>query len=384
MNLRRYLLALPVVFAAGATAAACSSSSNSTTPTGDASMGGGTACTELLACCNTLTSSADMSTKTMCDTAAGGTSASACTMDLAALVKAGYCGTTPPGSGSSTVPPGSGSSTPPPSSGSGSSPHSSGSGSSGGNTGTCASPATTLPSSFVAPTGVASNTSCTSSQTAALSQCNLTETADTNHDGGYVPDAELSSCNAYLANPDGSPNSCGTCYETNIEIGQPMPTQWGYDIVFGVLPALGDTAGQYYLNYGINEGGCIYAAAKAAGNATVEKCGLDIMAINACELALCAPVCPVAISDAGALNTDQVNALVSCLEDVQNGAACQTFITAYETDCEGAYPEAGNGIGQQCDALLNQDEGADGSPVATEASQAALLGIICGGADAGF
>lgn len=263
------------------------------------------------------------------------------------------------------------------SSGSGSSGSSSGSGTGGsgtgssssdGGAGTCAAPPSSPPAGFAPPLNIF-GTGCSAAQTTALGQCAVATT-----------DAGQNACDDTLSQgaPDGHVNSCGECFITPIPPVGNSSTDWGYDLYVFFEPKLGDSADAFPEPYGPNLGGCVMGADKSAAG---QACGKDIMAVTACELATCLPLCPVA--NTAPLNQAQVSAFLACTHTVDEGA-CQSYVTSANTDCAGESNASGTGPLDQCSALISQDEGRSADAANTAASNSALIGLLCGGNDAGF
>jgi len=369
MNLRRNLFALSVVFSAAVTAAACSSSSSTPSGGNDASTGGtAAACTTLAACCGT--GGMPAATTTQCSGVATAGNATNCAATYSAAQTAGYCktattgsgtGTTGTGTGTGTGNPGTGTGTGHPGTGTGTGTTGSGTGTTGGTT--CANPPTTAPVGFTPPTGIIGS-GCTSAETTALGGCAVATT-----------DAGQNACDTTLtagAATDGGANACGNCYLTFLIPGQPFPAKWGYELILGVEATAGDPTSAYEVNAGPNAGGCVMAADPAKGTA----CGMDLMALNACEFAVCLPLCAIPQS-----STD-FSSLQNCTSAVDTGA-CASYLAKAKADCAGESTATGTGPYDKCIALINQDiNQGDAAPTAT--SESALIGLLCGGADAGF
>jgi len=368
MNIRPTLFAIPVLFAGLIAAAACSSSTNSSGGGGGGSGGGGgggggtggEACTELGDCCDSLPSSSQSECKTI---ATAGNEAN-CTTNLATAVTGGYCTTigTSSGSGSSHPSSGTGST-----GGSGTGSHS-GSGTGGGGAGTCASPSTKLPAGFVPPTGVLP-TGCTSAEVQALGTCQETQP---------TTDAAINACESNVYAADGNFNNCGNCiFGTQVAPGEPIPATFGYFIIGGVYATLGDDTSIYGVNFGVNFGGCVIGADPVGGL----KCGQDIMAQEACEFAVCLPLC--AVTQAASMTQAGFNDFSTCVAAADKGA-CATYVTAQDTDCKALVNDAGTGPYDKCANLYNLDEGFVDGGKPTTTTEANLIGLICGGSDAGF
>ncbi len=180
-----------------------------------------------------------------------------------------------------------------------------------------------------------------------------------------------------LFNVDGGFNSCGDCYTTHVEPVGNSPPLWGFNIRIYIEPTVGDSADAFAVDYGLNVGGCVL------GSDPTSACGLDIMALDACSLAICLPVCAIPNPGPGNdLDPTALAAFDACLMNEQSGTgACAPYVLAVGTDCETT--DAAASILSQCSALASQDDGQAGSPAPTEASEVELLGLICGGADGG-
>jgi hypothetical protein len=221
----------------------------------------------------------------------------------------------------------------------------------------------------VPPTGVI-GAGCTTAETEGWGACEATP-ADFNTDAGY------NKCVSYISVPDGNFNSCGQCVQgTAIEPGVAIPSEWGFDIVAVVYGALGDESSLYGVSWELNFGGCLVNA----GGSSVRQCGLDVMAVSACELATCLPLC--AVPEADANNPGAFNDLIACTAAADNGA-CASYVAAERSACASADLDAG--VGEKCTALFDKLEPPDGGAPSTSGSVwAELIGLTCGGVDAGF
>ncbi len=185
-----------------------------------------------------------------------------------------------------------------------------------------------------------------------------------------------------LGAPDGSLNACGQCIEGTVLVpGEPVPPEWGFELLVTLVPALGDVADGYTVNMGPELGACVYAAGGAEGHA----CGLDLMAADACTYSLCDPLCPVPqpATPSGPFNEEALAALQNCFSAVAMGA-CAEFVTKEETDCAALHNISGTGPLDVCQRLVGQaDQNPDAGP-ATAAGYLQLIELACGGGDAGF
>lgn len=367
MRASQFLLAIPALVIAAAASGACSSSNNN--------GGGGTNCATLSACCSKLSGTSN----TTCTSVAGANNDSECATEL--TMNSGALATFCAGSSGSST--GSGGSTGPGSSGSGSSGSHSGSGTGGVGTGdggmligSCSAPPATTPSGFAGPTGIVGS-GCTTAETTSLGAC-LQPGGGLS---GTGTDAGEQACLADLSVPDGNNNSCGNCYGTFIPpygAGQPQPTSWGYSLFLFFEPTPGDVGAASPIGIGPNEGGCVMAADKSAAG---QACGKAIMGLNACEFAVCLPICGVTgpSDDAG------FNAFFNCTAATEMaGGACATYETQVQTTCGAEVNDSGTGPLDKCDALIDTNDDIDGSAPASATTQADLIGLMCGGADAGF
>jgi hypothetical protein len=211
-------------------------------------------------------------------------------------------------------------------------------------------------------------------------------------------DAGVNACDdlPFVGAPDGAVNSCGACLgdDTFIPVTGNAPAQWGLN--FGVIltSAVGDTnpADLQAVTVGYNPGACIWAADPT--NATVRKCALDQMALEDCVFSICLPLCPVDLTGADGDIDAQINALYGC-ENATVMGACAGYNTAANTDCAALSNTDMTGVVNRCGNLENQDENTPedemsngGMPLAdagtaTLASEETLLGLVCGGYDAG-
>ena len=320
--------------------------------------GTGTGCSALAACCPSLPG-ASVAT---CDQIVSAGNVSACDSNLATAVSAGYCGGgtgtgTGVGTGTGT---GGGTGT---GTGTGT-----GSGTGTGTTGTCANPSTTLTPGFVPPVGIIGS-GCTKAETQGWGTC-LASFPTT--------DAGINVCDAYISVPDGNFNTCGNCVEgTTIIPGQPIPASWGSDIIGAVYGTLGDEGSLYLVNIGANFGGCVVGADPVAGR----TCGLAAMAVEACEFAVCLPLCPVPEADVN--NPGAFNDLVACTKAADNGA-CASYIATETSACQAIVNAQGTDPVSKCNVLTNVDNGVPDAGTATAAQEEDLIGLICGGVDAGF
>jgi len=368
MNLSRSLFALPVVFIAAITAQACSSSSpsgssstsTSSTPTGS--------CATLEACCPELPATS----VSACQTIATANVTANCATNLMNAQAAGLCKA---GSGTGSSSTTSTVST----SGTTSGVTTSGtiSGSKSGSTtaagGSCTTPPTTLPAGFVPPTSVFSQANpgmgCTPAEATAYGTCQATPP---------TTDAGENSCFNNLVVADGNFNNCGNCiFGTQVAPGEPIPATFGYFIIGGVYATLGDDTSIYGVNFGVNFGGCVIGADPVGGL----KCGQDIMAQEACEFAVCLPLC--AVTQAASMTQAGFNDFSTCVAAADKGA-CATYVTAQDTDCKALVNDAGTGPYDKCANLYNLDEGFVDGGKPTTTTEANLIGLICGGSDAGF
>ena len=232
---------------------------------------------------------------------------------------------------------------------------------------TCASTPSSIPAGFVPPTGIYGS-GCTKAETLALGACEASPP---------TTDAGMSTCNAAIEAPDGALNTCGQCYDgTTVVPGQPIPAEWGFNVIAAIYGTLGDSSTLYGVNIGANFGGCVIGADPVAG----KKCGLDGMAAVACELAVCLPLCAVPFADAN--NSGAFDAISACFNAADSGA-CSPYINAQSTDCKALIKDGGSDPVSKCESLYNIDQGLDGG-TATAIQQADLLGLVCGGVDAGF
>jgi hypothetical protein len=174
--------------------------------------------------------------------------------------------------------------------------------------------------------------------------------------------------------PDGGISACAACYETYVPPAGNGPAAWGYSIVMGVEPDVGDVAGAYGVGGGINVGGCVMATDPSDAGQT---CGREIMGSVACELAVCLPLCPVPTPAPGQpLDPAALAALETCWQLAQQGA-CAEWADGALAACSGADTETA-ALGE-CAALVGQDEGLPDASPPTEASRAELLELLCGG-----
>jgi hypothetical protein len=233
--------------------------------------------------------------------------------------------------------------------------------------GSCTNPPTTLPAGFVPPTGIL-GTGCTAAETSAWGAC-LASPPTT--------DAGNNACFANISEPDGNLNTCGNCIDgTQVVPGEPIPATWGYNIIVGIFGTLGDDTSLYGVNFGPNFGGCIIGADPAG-----KQCGLDAMALQACELAVCLPLC--AVPEADENSPTAFNDFETCQTAADKGA-CSKYLSAEQTDCGKIVTDAGKDPVSKCADLYNLDVGLVDGGKPTGAQQADLIGLICGGADAGF
>ena len=366
MKASRLFFALPILATAALAAQACSSSSN------NGGGGGATgSCLALQSCCSALTGSFATQYGAQCTAAVTAGNQSTCASDLTTFEGANAC-TATGSSGTGTGVGGTGSGTGGSGTGTGTGGSGTGSGTGGGTQGACSAPSTTLPAGFAGPTGIVGS-GCSAAQTTALGGCDVATT-----------DAGQNACDTTFTTgaPDGSVNSCGSCYFTQILPVGAQPTQWGYDFLIVFEPTVGDTNQNDWgaLNLGPNLGACVAGADKSA---TGQACGKALMTLNACEFAVCLPVCPVSGINSNNPSTTDIDAFFSCNQAADMGA-CATYVTALQTACATEVNDAGTGVYDKCLALTDQNIGLDGSPAATAASNSAAIGLVCGGADAGF
>lgn len=194
--------------------------------------------------------------------------------------------------------------------------------------------------------------------------------------GCALPSSDAGACAATLtagAATDGGANSCGACYNTVIPPVGNSPGAWGYYLLIGFEPSVGDWADAFLVGGGMNLGGCIMATDPSAEG---QACGADIMGLLACEMAVCLPVC--AVPDPGPgnpLDPAALAAMQSCWQLAETGA-CATWLGQADVDCEAGDAEAS--AYSACSALVDQDEGQPDAGAPTEASEAQLLGLLCG------
>ena len=169
-------------------------------------------------------------------------------------------------------------------------------------------------------------------------------------------------------------NSCGACYNTVIPPASSGPSAWGYYLLLGFEPSVGDSEDAFLVGGGMNLGGCIMATDPSAAG---QSCGVDIMGMVACEMAVCLPVC--AVPDPGPgnpLDPVALGAMQSCWQAAETGA-CATWLEQADLDCSAGDAEAS--AYDACTSLVQQDEDQPDAAPPTEASEAQLLALLCGG-----
>jgi hypothetical protein len=185
-------------------------------------------------------------------------------------------------------------------------------------------------------------------------------------------DAGQNACDGILNSADGAFDSCGQCYYTWVPPVGNGPDKWGFEVLIGLEPSVGDSADTFYVEDGLNLGGCVIANATLSHG---QACGLDIMQLTACEIAVCGPLCAVPNPGPGnPLDQTAVTALENCWSAADQGA-CATYYNNADTDCSSPTPAAY----YTCNSLVAQDEGAPDAAAPTSTSESQLLGQLCGG-----
>jgi len=194
--------------------------------------------------------------------------------------------------------------------------------------------------------------------------------------------------NAFISGaPDGQFNTCGQCaYGTLIQPGMNPPALFGMNISVAFLANIGDPSSEWGpVGWEPELGSCVYSAGGAAG----QKCGLDLMAIDACSLEVCLGVCAVPNPGAGQINQADADAVAHCAQLAAKGA-CAQYSTAAMTDCASLSNSQGTGVYNQCVELLLETYNEFGQPQldagapTTAQGVAQFLELACGGGDAGF
>jgi hypothetical protein len=138
----------------------------------------------------------------------------------------------------------------------------------------------------------------------------------------------------------------------------------------------------YGANFGPLFGSCILGS----GDAAAAACGKDWLAFDYCRFAVCEPLCPVTMADLFSNSTTtpaDVADFVTCLKAAEAGA-CNQYEMKAQTDCAAVINDAGTDPVSKCNTLLNLDDNEIDGSKPTAASQTALIGAVCGGADAGL
>jgi hypothetical protein len=191
-------------------------------------------------------------------------------------------------------------------------------------------------------------------------------------------DAGETSCTDAVTADGGGLNACYDCLYTDIPVTGNGPTSWGAYLVVAVEPEVGDVSGQFLVDLGYDVGGCIFASSPSA-----RACGLDIMQFDACSFAVCLPICAVPNPGAGEpIAPEALAALDGCFAATQEGA-CRAYASAAAIDCAPLKAAGPTGVYARCQALVAEDDGEPDAGAPTEATVAELVGLICGGADAG-
>jgi hypothetical protein len=232
----------------------------------------------------------------------------------------------------------------------------------------CTKPPSSLPDAFAPPTGIFP-AACSDEELALFASCLVAPS-----------DAGQSAC-ANLMNPDAGDDSCAACLGSTVVV--PPTTdgipEWGLRIITGIKQSLDAGAATLDLPLEFNEGACIIGmTANTPAATTGRKCGLDVMALEACEFAVCLPNCPIDIS--GAAVQDQAASFEACTIDVDDGA-CASFLTQEMQDCAVLFADASTSVGDECAGLVATDNNLPGSnrtPMATMQSELLLLETVCG------
>ncbi len=233
----------------------------------------------------------------------------------------------------------------------------------------CVAPPGTVPPGFAPPTGVVGS-ACSPAEATTLGDCVL------------GADAGENACTDAVTADGGAPNACFDCLYTHVPAASNGPSLWGSYLQVELEPAADDAADAFLFNLGYNLGGCILGA--SAPSSSGAACGLDMMQLDACQFAVCVPLCPVPDPGAGEpVSASALAALDACFDATETGA-CSAYYSAAVRDCAPLEDAGAGSAFGRCVALIAEDNGDPDAGAGTPASEAALIGLTCGGVDAGF